>query len=230
MLWLDPQPGPPTRYAAGDAHGHDLSEWPGHVASHTLRARRSLPSIAMRAKRALRVSRLSNPCDADWTLETERLLLDPMVEGDSHALFALLTDPEIHVFTGGCPPASADDVRATIRRRESRRSPAGDELWLNWTLRLKADRSVVGYVQAGVTQGKADLAWVVGVPFQRRGYASEASRRVLRWLRDDLGVQEVRANIRPDHVASRRVARNIGLLKSRERTGEGEEVWRTSPR
>lgn len=153
-----------------------------------------------------------------------------MVEGDSHALFALLKDPEIHVFTGSHPPASADDVRATIRRRESRRSPAGDELWLNWTLRLKTDQSVVGYVQAGAKQDRADLAWVVGVPFQHRGYASEASRRVLRWLCDDVGVHEVRANIHPDHIASQKVARNIGLCESVERTDEGEDVWRASVR
>ena len=173
---------------------------------------------------------LGVPCDADWTLETERLDLAPMVEGDSDALFALLKDPEIHVFTGGQPPANTDDVRAKIRRRESRRSPAGDELWLNWTLRLKADQSVAGYVQAGVKQGKADLAWVVGVPFQRRGYASEASRRVLKWLRAHLHVNEVRANIHPDHIASRRVARNIGLCETVESTDRGEEVWRASVR
>lgn len=174
------------------------------------------------------VPELSRSCDADWTLETDSLRLTPMVECDTDALFRLLKDPEIHVFTGGHPPASADYVTARIRRRESRRSPAGDELWLNWTLRLIADQSVVGYVQAGVTEGKADMAWVVGVPYQRRGYASEASQRVLQWLRDHLGVHEVRANIHPDHVASHRVARNIGLLKSGERTDEGEEVWRAS--
>ena len=176
------------------------------------------------------MSRPNTLRDSHWTLETQRLLLNPMAEGDSQALFALLKVPEIHVFTGGHPPASADDVRAKVRRRESRRSPAGDELWLNWTLRLKADRSVVGYVQAGVKDGNANLAWVVGVPFQRRGYASEASQRVLRWLRDDLGVREFRANIHPNHVASHRVARNIGLLKSGECTDEGEEVWRASLR
>ena len=174
------------------------------------------------------MSRLSTPCDADWTLETERLLLNPMVECDTDSLFRLLKDSEIHVFTGNNPPASADDLRARIRRRESRRSPTGDELWLNWTLRLKTDRSVVGYVQAGVEQGKADLSWVIGIPFQRRSYASEASRRVLQWLCDDLGVHEVRASIHPDHVASHRVARNIGLLKSGERTDDGEDVWRAS--
>ena len=145
---------------------------------------------------------LSIPCDADWTLETDRLLLAPMVEGDSHALFELLKDPEIHVFTGGQPPESADALRAKIRRRESRRSPEGDELWLNWTLRLKDDRSVIGYVQAGVKEGQADLAWVIGAPFQRQGFASEASQRVLEWLRDHPHVSEVRANIHPDHIAS----------------------------
>ena len=98
----------------------------------------------MRRVKAVGVPELSTPCEADWTLETERLELTPMVEGDSDALFALLKDPEIHVFTGGHPPEAADDLRAKIRRRESRRSPEGDELWLNWTLRLKSDQSVVG--------------------------------------------------------------------------------------
>lgn len=151
-----------------------------------------------------------------------------MVEGDSDALFALLEDPEIHVFTGGHPPASADDVRAKIRRLESRRSPAGDELWLNWTLRLKDDRTVVGYVQAGVTEGQADLAWVIGVAFQRQGFGSEAGRRVLTWLRQQLQLHEVRAKIRPDHIASRRVARSVGLRPTGEHTDEGEEVWRAT--
>ena len=151
-----------------------------------------------------------------------------MVEGDSHALYALLKDPEIHVFTDGHPPETEEDLRAKIRRRESRRSPEGDELWLNWTLRLKENQTVVGYVQAGVKEGQADMAWVVGVPFQRQGFASEASRRVLEWLRDHLHVSEVRASIHPDHIVSHTVARNIGLTKSGEITDEGEDVWRAS--
>ena len=171
---------------------------------------------------------LSIPCDADWSLETDRRLLAPMVEGDSDALFELLKDPEIHVFTDGHPPETEEDLRAKIRRRESRHSPEGDELWLNWTLRLKEDQTVVGYVQAGVKEGQADMAWVIGVPFQRQGFASEASRRVLEWLRDHLHVHEVRASIHPDHIASHTVARNIGLTKSGEITDEGEDVWRAS--
>jgi len=170
------------------------------------------------------------PCDADWNLETERLLLAPMVEADSEALFELLKNPAVHDFTGSKPPGSADDVKAKIRRRESRRSPAGDELWLNWTLRLKSDQAVVGYVQAGVRARGADLAWVIGVPFQRQGFASEASQRVLHWLCDDLCVNELRANIHPNHIASTRVARRLGFSRSGETTDDGEDVWRASLR
>lgn len=176
------------------------------------------------------MSKPSTPFDADWTLETDRLLLTPMVESDSDEFFELLKDPEMHAFTGSRPPGSADDVRATIRRRKSRRSPDGDELWLNWTLRLKADQTVVGYVQAGVKADRAEMAWVVGVAFQRLGLASEASRRVLEWLRDQLHVSEVRANINPDHIASVRVARHLRLSNSGETTDEGEDVWRADSR
>ena len=184
----------------------------------------------MRPVDALGLPELIIPCDADLTLDTDRLELAPMVEGDSVALYALLRDPEIHAFTGGQPPELADELRAKIRRRESRRSPQGDELWLNWTLRLKENQTVVGYVQAGVKAGQADMAWVIGVSFQRRGYATEASQGMLEWLRDRLLVDEVRANIHPNHIASHKVARSIGLSPSGEHSDDGEEDWRSTHR
>ena len=100
-----------------------------------------------------------------------------MVRDDAGDLFGLLRDPALRRFTGGAPPTSVDDLRERIRVQEGRRSPDGDELWLNWTLRLRSSGQAVGYVQAGVREGRADLAWVVGTPFQNRGYATEAGRR-----------------------------------------------------
>ena len=150
-----------------------------------------------------------------------------MVQSDAADLFELLRDPAMHRFTGNAPPGSVDDVRERIRFRESRRSVQGDELWLNWTLRLRSSGEVVGYVQAGVGEGRADMAWVVGTPFQNRGYATEASRRASSWIREHLGVAELRAAIHPEHAASRKVAARIGLRPSGELTDEGEELWTT---
>ncbi len=167
------------------------------------------------------------PEEEAWTLWSERLLLSPMVRDDAAGLFALLLDQALYRFTGSAPPASVDDLRERIRVRERRRSPGGDELWLNWTLRLKSSGQVVGYVQATVVEGRADLAWVVGSPFQNRGYATEAGRRAAAWIREQFGVSEIRAAIHPEHAASEKVAARIGLRASGELTNEGEELWTT---
>ena len=167
------------------------------------------------------------PEDEAWTLQSNRLVLSPMVRDDADDLFGLLRDPVLRRFTGGAPPTSADDLRERIHVQEGRRSPEGDELWLNWTLRLTSSGQAVGYVQAGVREGRADLAWVVGVPFQNRGYATEAGRRATVWIREHCGVSELRAAIHPDHVASCRVAAHIGLRPSGELTDEGEQLWTT---
>jgi RimJ/RimL family protein N-acetyltransferase len=84
----------------------------------------------------------------------------------------------------------------------------------------------VGFVQCTITGGGivADIAWVIGVPWQRRGYATEATRALVEWLAVR-GVSTITAHIHPDHHASSLVAERIGMTP----TGtieEGERVWR----
>ena len=148
-----------------------------------------------------------------------------MVQRDAPDLFALLRDPALHEFSTAPPPACSDEVQERIRRWESRRSPTGDELWLNWTLRLKQNALAVGYIQATVSDVAAELAWVIGAPYQRQGYATEAGQCVATWILDYFKVAELRASIHPDHIASQRVAAHVGLRPSGEFTHEGEELW-----
>ena len=167
------------------------------------------------------------PQDEAWTLRSHRLILSPMVRDDACELFGLLRELWLHRYTGNAPPASVGALRQKIRLWEGRRSPEGDELWLNWTVRQRSSGQVVGYVQASVGEGWADLGWVIGTPFQNRGYATEAGRRVAAWLREHLKVSELRAAIHPEHTASCRVAVQIGLQPSGQLSYEGEQLWTT---
>ena len=56
----------------------------------------------------------------------------------------------------------------------SRRSPDGDELWLNWVARRREDDRTIGHLQATLGRGSTAIAWVIGTPFQRQGFATEA--------------------------------------------------------
>ena len=143
-----------------------------------------------------------------------------MYVSDAEELFEAVHDP-----ASNKTAMSLDDVQARIRQWESRQSPDRDELWLNWTLRLKGDGTAIGRLQATVKEDSAEIAWVVGRPYQGRGYASEAGGCVARWLLKYLDLGEVRANIHPDNIASQRVATKIGLSRNRDITNEGDEVW-----
>ncbi|MDQ0748669.1 RimJ/RimL family protein N-acetyltransferase [Streptomyces africanus] len=83
----------------------------------------------------------------------------------------------------------------------------------------------MGTVQATVAEDRcAEFAWVVGSPWQGRGFASEAARGLVAWLRGQ-GVQTITAHIHPDHLASAAVAAGAGLAATEEEQ-DGEVRWR----
>lgn len=147
-------------------------------------------------------------------ISTERLLLTPLHADDAEAMAGVLADPDLYVFTGGAPP-TVDELRARYERQTVGRSPDGRERWLNWVVRTASDRAPVGYVQATVVHdgGLAEVAWVVGTPWQGRGYAGEAARAVVGWLREH-GVRRIVAHVHHDHAASAAVALVAGLAPS----------------
>jgi RimJ/RimL family protein N-acetyltransferase len=70
----------------------------------------------------------------------------------------------------------------------------------------------------------AYVAWVVGSPWQRQGFAAEAAAALVAWLRGE-GVAEIVAHIHPEHRASAAVATRAGLRPTAE-LADGEQVWR----
>lgn len=137
----------------------------------------------------------------------------------------VLAEPALYAFTGGEPPG-VEALEARFRRLVVGRSPDGRQRWHNWVVRLGPAGAAIGTVQATVeaAEPEAEIAWVIGVPWQGRGYASEAVSRLVAWLRAE-GVRRIVAHIRPDHAASAAVAGRAGLRETAE-LQDGERVWR----
>ena len=142
-------------------------------------------------------------------------------------MVAVLADERLYAFTGGRPP-TLDELRARYAAQVTGHSPDGAEEWRTWIVRVREDAGASGYVQATITdEGRAaDVAWVIGIPWQRRGYASEAAVALVAWLRSR-GVVLVTAHVHPDHAASAAVAERAGLAPSAV-LEEGERVWRST--
>jgi RimJ/RimL family protein N-acetyltransferase len=166
------------------------------------------------------------PAFPEATIGTGRLLLTPLGPGDADELVEVLADPRLHRFIGG-RPATLQELRTRFRALQGG-SPGPEEVWRNWVVRRRADARPVGTVQATIGRRPggwtAEIAWVVGVPWQGQGYASEAARALVGWLGRH-GVHEVVAHIHPDHLDSARVARRAGLRPTGDQA-DGERVWR----
>ncbi len=159
------------------------------------------------------------------TIETARLTLEPLRVEHAGELAPLLDDPRLHAYTGGRPLTLAE-LSARYQRLVAGRSPDGGQGWMNWLVRQRG-AAPVGTLQATlhVDAGlmTADLAWVVAVAHQRRGFATEAATAVMEWLQR-AGVERFAANIHPENVPSASVARRLRLGPTRE-TVDGELRW-----
>jgi RimJ/RimL family protein N-acetyltransferase len=159
------------------------------------------------------------------TLTSERLTLTALVPGDAVEMAEVLADESLYEFTGGAP-TDAPQLRARYERLTAG-SDRGNETWLNWVVRRRSDDRPVGTVQATVVERNGErgawIAWVIGVPWQGQGFATEAARLLVVWLREQR-VTEVLAAVHPGHLASEEVASRAGLAPT-DQMADGERVW-----
>ncbi|GAA1216905.1 GNAT family N-acetyltransferase [Kitasatospora nipponensis] len=182
------------------------------------------------------------------TIRTERLTLLPLRAEHAAEMAEVLGDPALHTFIGDAP-LTAEQLRVRYQRWEAG-SPDPAETWCNWVVRLDGDPArpggevrpggearpgddegredgagpLVGWVQATLAGGEAEIAWVVGTGWQGRGIAKEAARAVAGHL---AGLRVV-AHVHPDHAAAGGVAAAAGLAPT-ERWQDGERRWEREP-
>jgi RimJ/RimL family protein N-acetyltransferase len=164
----------------------------------------------------------------DDHIQTARLVLVPVTADDTEELAPIFGDTRLYAFTGG-EPGTIEELRKTFARLAEDRA-SNTTAPLNWVVRRSVDRVAVGMLQAVFGDGgrAAEIAWVVGVPWQGRGLASEAARAVVAWL-EGQGVQLITAWIRPGHHASEAVATRAGLVvtsEARVMRQHTERLWR----
>lgn len=135
----------------------------------------------------------------------------------------VLGSEELYTHIGGRPPTE-EELVSLYQRQTVGFSPDGSQEWMNWVV-LTEGTTPVGYVQASrpVDGATADIAWVIGAPWQGRGYATGAVGLMFTELLAR-GVGEVVADIHPANQPSEGVARRIGMTAT-DQIVDGETRW-----
>ena len=161
------------------------------------------------------------------TLATAHLVLEPLTVAHAEEMFDVLSDEAIYRYLDETAPASVEHVRSVYAKREARRSPDGNEGWLNWVVRAPGQQ-LVGLVQATVFA--PDSAWIAYV-FSRkhwgRGYAHEATESMLAHLAEAYGVRRYLATVEVENEPSIRLLERLGFLRAAPHEMAGHELSAT---
>ena len=148
-------------------------------------------------------------------IETERLLLRPLEELDAEELYHIYSVPENVRFMGK-GSRSIDELREHISRHIMDHPGTGPGLSAAF---LKQTGEMIG--RAGLFFSNIDgvseveLAYLVDRNHWGKGYATEASQRILDYGFGDLGLERIIAIIHPLNSGSIRVADKCGFTYER---------------
>jgi RimJ/RimL family protein N-acetyltransferase len=146
-------------------------------------------------------------------IETARIVLRPLTPEDEAALATVLSDAETMRWYPR--PLTRDEVREWIERQLGRYSSSTGLLGLveKQTGRLIGDCGPVWQEVEGRTE--LEIGYHVSRERWNQGFATEAARVVIDYAFENLGVERVVSMIRPENLASRRVAEKNGLTPER---------------
>ena len=148
-------------------------------------------------------------------IETERLILRPMLASDAPDLLEYQSNPDIVRYIPW-PEGTAETVQKHIDRTltQSVDAPSEDGQYLVLVWALKATGKVIGQSNLNMLSQEhkcAEIGWVTHQDFQRQGYAREASRAILEYAFKQLDFHRVIASIDTRVPESAAVARSLGM-------------------
>ena len=140
---------------------------------------------------------------------TARLTIEPLARSHAPPLHAAIDHPEVGRFLGGRAVTALDALHARIERVTAG-SPHAGERWWNFAVLLRADRTVIGQLEATSYGDWGEIAYLFGPRWWGHGLASEAAGWLVRRLAA-AGSHELWAAVHPDNERSKRLLARIGF-------------------
>jgi ribosomal-protein-alanine N-acetyltransferase len=142
------------------------------------------------------------------TLKSERLVLRPLKESDAKDIANNMNHPGQAKYVPGPPyPYTIDNALEYIQSRlESSKNR------IEWAIEFEG--TVVGGINVhnlNTERKHCELGYAIGPNWQGKGFATEASRTILRYAFDELNVHFVSAGVYEDNEGSKKVLKKLGF-------------------
>ena len=163
----------------------------------------------------MRIEPLTVTTQLEPVITTERLILRRLVPEDFGAVRRIHSDPEVMAIYGGV--FTEEGTRDFIQRNLDRYAKDGVSFY---AITLKDSGELIGcggIILQPTDQGiEPEIGYQMRRDQQGRGYATEAALGCMKYAFETFGADHIISLIRPDNIASRRVAEKNGLAVDRE--------------
>jgi ribosomal-protein-alanine N-acetyltransferase len=141
-------------------------------------------------------------------IRTERLTLRRPALTDAADIYAYAHDPEVTRYMVWPTHIEMKESLAFLEACGPRWE-SGDEYC--WVITITPEDRVIGAIGCRVREYTADFGYVLNRTYWGRGYATEAARAVVTWLKNLPGLYRIWATCDAENLASARVLEKTGL-------------------
>lgn len=151
-------------------------------------------------------------------IETKRLQLRPVTETDAQMLFSIYGDPATNQFNPAGPYPSLQHAETVLERWLTHWRDKG---FGNWAIALRENpEQIIGFGGLSISRYADITINNLGYRFATdawgKGLATEFSLSAVHYGFETLGLSEISAVVRGNHLASQKVLMKTGLTYSRE--------------
>ncbi|TKH05887.1 GNAT family N-acetyltransferase [Peribacillus simplex] len=146
-------------------------------------------------------------------LETKRLVLRELAEGDALDLLKCFSNPDVLRYYGQPPLTNTDQVKQIIRNFSKN---FDEKRGIKWGIELKGKDGIIGTIgfQEWFHEHKrAELSYALFPNYWGNGYATEAVRKVIYYGFNELDLSRIGAIVFIENKASNKLLTNIGFKK-----------------
>lgn len=153
-------------------------------------------------------------------LRTKRCIIRETTEADVDSFYNIYAEPEITRYMEDLYEDREEELAYVAEYREKVYGFYGYGMWTV----LKQDGTVIG--RAGISWREGyelpELGFVIGVPWQRQGYAYEVCRAILDYAREQLGFTQVQALVMEGNEKSAALCRKLGFKRKGTAVEDGD--------
>ena len=162
-------------------------------------------------------------------LTTKRCLIRETKREDLDALYEIYAEPSITQYTEGLYPEREQEEAYLKDYTENM------YYFYNygvWTICEKTTGQIIGRAGFSNREGYEDpeLGFVIGVPWQKTGYATEVCEALLRYGAEELGFAQVQMLVMPENEVSLHLAKKLGFAPQELVEWEGITYQRLTKR